>query len=333
MKKKPISLSIVVPVYSGEKFLRHLTHELQRVKEAWEASNFPVALVEAVFVDDASVDSSNAILAELIKEHQWLQVVTLSRNFGQHPATAAGILHTTGDWVATLDEDLQHPPSSLQAMLLKAAVEKADVVFGKPTSGVHGSSTRDSTSAAIKHVVAMLTSRPEVKDFNSFRVIRGRIARAAAAVCQHQVYFDMVLLWFTGSTTTLEIDQKDHRFQESGASGYTFWKLVEHATRLLTSSNLRVLRYGFLISILSIILSILLAFWVSFLRLFGGIETQGWTSIMVTIFFFGGVGLLLIGTILEYLSIVLLQAQGKPTFFIVDRESDTYLREFATRAN
>src|SRR5690606_29976183 len=112
-----ISVSCVIPVYRGRASLRELAGELAKLRELIAANTSDASLVEVVFVDDNSQDGSAEVLAELCSENDWMQVVTLSRNFGQHAATMAGILRTTGTWVVTLDEDLQHRPEWIWPML------------------------------------------------------------------------------------------------------------------------------------------------------------------------------------------------------------------------
>ena len=107
-------MSTVTPVYSGANYLKSLIAELKSLRNTWIAENAPVTLDEAIFVDDGSIDDSSAILDELAAHYDWVHVIHLSRNFGQHPATMAGILHTSGEWVVTLDEDLQHHPQDIQ---------------------------------------------------------------------------------------------------------------------------------------------------------------------------------------------------------------------------
>lgn len=127
-----ISMSTVTPVYRGEKTLRDLVLALDEFKQKLESSDSPVRLVESIFVDDGSTDRSADVLATLKNEFAWIQVITLSRNFGQHPATIAGILHTCGDWVATLDEDLQHHPRLLHELLREAVTTQSDLVYANP---------------------------------------------------------------------------------------------------------------------------------------------------------------------------------------------------------
>ena len=106
-----------------------LNEALARERQRWQTEGAPFELGEAIFVDDASIDSSSEVLRDLDEKYDWIRVVTLARNFGQHPATIAGILHTSGDWVVTLDEDLQHDSAAIESLLKIAAETNADIVY------------------------------------------------------------------------------------------------------------------------------------------------------------------------------------------------------------
>src|SRR5262245_52416184 len=170
-----VYLSTITPVYQGEAFLHDLVRELAAVRTSFEKEGLPVRLIEAIFVDDGSVDDSFAVLTRLQAEYDWVQVIALSRNFGQHPATVAGILHSSGDWVATLDEDLQHHPKYLRQLLVEAIVQRQDVMYATSEGGTHGSYFRDLSSRLCKAAVARLTGNPHVRKFSSFRMMRGSI--------------------------------------------------------------------------------------------------------------------------------------------------------------
>src|SRR5262245_33636812 len=115
-----ISVSIVVPVYSGTKYLSDLVQELQKLRDRWADEQAPMCIAEIMLVDDAAIDDSPALIDRLAKQGSWITAIHLVRNFGQHAATIAGILHTSGDWVVTLDEDLQHPPARIEDLLRHA---------------------------------------------------------------------------------------------------------------------------------------------------------------------------------------------------------------------
>lgn len=322
-------VSIVVPVYSGESYLATLVEELARQRQEWRERNYPLDLCEAIFVEDEAVDGSAKVLCELAGRYPWLRVLSLSRNFGQHPATVAGLLHSSGDWVVTMDEDLQHPPKYLLTLLRKVIAESSDLVYAAPTGKVHGSLFRDWSSRVYKALMAQLTSSPNVKYFNSFRVIRGSIARAAAAVCGYDMYLDVAFSWFTNRIDVLPLLLVDSRYVAEGRSGYNLRRLLSHARRLIASSRVRLPRLGGFIGLLAVTVSSVYGLFVLVHRIFSPqlVGAPGWTSLMLVLLFFGGLSALMLGILIEYVGIMLLQSQGKPTFFVVDRAQDDAVRE------
>lgn len=161
-------VSVVVPVYCGSDYLAALVAALDELRREWQAKGAPFTLAEAIFVDDAAIDDSGARIDQLAREHSWIVPLHLARNFGQHPATIVGILHSSGDWVVTMDEDLQHRPEVIATLLRKAVSEHADIVYANPVSTVHDAAIRDWTSRSFKRMMQWLTDNPNLSSFNSF---------------------------------------------------------------------------------------------------------------------------------------------------------------------
>lgn len=322
-----VTLSIVVPVYSGEKYLANLVAEIAELKNRWERAAIDLLITEAIFVLDAPVDDSAERLASLTQTHPWIRRVDLSRNFGQHSATVAGILYSSGDWVVTLDEDLQHRPLAIEALLKQACSDQADVVYAQPREWVHGGGFRDLLSRLIKKLIAALSGNRFVPSFNSFRLIRGDVARAASGICAQSTYFDVALTWFTQRIATVSMTLSDDRYKHHKGSGYRLATLVHHARRLILTSDFRVLRFTTSLSLLTLTLCVLYAAWVFYRRFLSAhpIAVEGWTSLMIVILAFGSVSVFMLGLIAEFLHMGMLQLQGKPTFFVVKRALDAKL--------
>ena len=325
-----IKLSIVIPVYSGAGYLESLIRQLDDLRSSWIEKGMPLELTEAIFVDDAAIDKSLTVLNSLSKNYAWISILSLSRNFGQHPATEAGILYTSGDWVVTLDEDLQHPPSLIEPLLLKAVKDECDIVYANPRQAVHQNLVRDLGSRLYKRLIARLTGIKSIPYINSFRLIRGTIARAASSVCSHDTYLDIALTWFTERIGFVAADLKDERHIANGTSGYNLRKLMSHARRMIFSTQTKALRFGGFMGIIAFILSLTYGSYIILNAFFGWVDTEikGWASLVVIISFLGGMSLLLISFLIEYISIILLNIQGKPTFFVVDRSTDRILLEY-----
>lgn len=325
-----IQITTVTPVFNGADTLEELVSEIDKYRKALSASNCPLQLMESIFVDDGSTDGSTEVLDELKKKYDWLKVVSLSRNFGQHPATIAGILHSSGDWIVTLDEDLQHDPVYIQEMLQKAILGNYDIVYANSSGPIHDSIIRDASSKFIKKTLAKITGNKNMIYFNSFRLIRGSIARAASAVSIDETYFDVALSWFTNRTSSITAELKDTRYSDNGKSGYSFRSLISHARRLLQSSNVKTIRFGAVIGFSIMLLGIIAAIIVLIEKIFHPevVKSQGWASLIIITLLLGGLTSFLIGLVLENLSVILMQTHGKPKFFEVDREADSQLLEW-----
>lgn len=322
-----VSISVVVPVYSGEAFLADLVAQLDQVRTAWRESGAPMELAEVILVDDSAVDGSPAVIDQLAAQHGWVTAIHLMRNFGQHAATIAGVLHSSGDWVVTMDEDLQHPPSEIETLLRQAVQAGSDIVYAKPASAVHEARSRDWASRGFKKMMVFLTGNPNIAHFNSFRLLRGSLARAASSVCGYDTYFDVALSWFTKRISALVLDLKDQRFITSGRSGYSFRRLLSHARRLLISSQVKVIRMFGLVGMAVVGIAMLGALALLLQKVIspGTINVTGWTSLMLAILFFGGFIAFMVALALEYLSTLVQASHGKPLFFTVDRSVDARL--------
>lgn len=325
-----VTLATVIPVYRGAPYLPELVAQIERLRDRWRSEGAPVDLAECIFVDDGSVDDSAIVLRELADERPWVQVLTLSRNYGQHAATVAGICHSSSDWLVTMDEDLQHDPSTIEAMLRKAVEESADAVYARPSGEVHGGSWRDKASHGVKSLLARTSKLPAIRYFNSFRLLRGNIARAAASASSAQTYFDIAVSWFTNSYAYLAVEQTDQRVLSGKASGYSLRTLARHARHLIISSHVDIASKGIVLGLISTGVAVLAGLWVLWYRFFAVDvpEAAGWASLLTLVALLGGISIVLICICLEYINVLLLNQLGKPTFFAVRRESDAALREW-----
>lgn len=322
----PITLSIVVPVYSGAPYLQALIERINSIRETWAASEADIALEEVIFVDDQSIDDSAEILADLSSEHSWVSVLTLARNFGQHPATAAGILHTSGDWVATIDEDLQHPPEDIIQLMNAAALASHDVVYANAIAKVHKAVHRDFLSKSAKRLAQYASGNPHIEKFNSFRLMRGAAARAAASVCGYDTYFDVALSWFTTRVASLPLDLQDRR---AIGSSYSLRKLLSHGRRLFMSGGTKAIRIAGIVGLASIFISVFLVLYILVAQLVapGSFGVRGWASLFAALSFFAGLIIFQLTIALEFLGLLVSYRQGRPTFFAIDRTDDQRLLE------
>jgi len=324
-----ITISTITPIYGGAAYLKDLVRELEEFRNYLIDHNIDIRLVESIFVVDECIDNSREVLYEAAQDRDWVNIIELSTNFGQHPATIAGILHSSGDWVATLDEDLQHRPKYIIRLLKTAIDNGADICYAAAEKNVHKSVVRDALASYFKKITARLLNNKSIPLFNSFRIVRGDIARAASAICRHETYLDIAFCWFTNRICCTKVSMTDLRNQNEGGSGYSLMGLVRHSKRMVMSSKIGLLRIGILVGLIAFTLSLALSAYALYSSVFHH-ETmliRGWASTILIILFFSGLICLLLGFILESVSDLVITSNGKPTFFVVDRSKDVQLKE------
>jgi glycosyltransferase involved in cell wall biosynthesis len=327
--KDLVTLSTVTPVYNGSQYLRQLVEALDAVRSELTAKHPQVSLAESIFVLDEPIDESAALLKNLEAQYSWISVVQLSKNFGQHPATICGILHSSSDWVVTLDEDLQHHPKYIIALLKNVVSDSSDVCYANSENSTHDSVIKDTLAKFFKRSMVSVLKNKTIPTFNSYRIIRGDVARAAASVCRYGTYFDIALGWFTKRTKFETFSLGDQRnIENTGESGYTFVGLVRHAKRMFLSSKVTLFRWGIPVGVFGFSFSLVLAVYavVSVLLQMDTILVRGWASSFLSVLFFGGLNILLAVFILELISEALVILNGKPTFFVIDRSKDEIVR-------
>jgi polyisoprenyl-phosphate glycosyltransferase len=312
-------VSAVIPVYRAEHTLRSIVDELVgfSVATATPAGN-SYRIAEVVLVYDNGPDESDIVMRELEREHDFVHTVWLSRNFGQHAATLAGLASSAEDWVVTLDEDGQHDPVDIGVMLDAALSSRAQVVYAKPVNPPPHGAFRNAASVGAKRVGGRLFLSQQATNYNSFRLILGSVARGVAAYTGSGVYLDVALGWVAGSYTTAPTTSRG----EGRASSYNLRRLLSHFWRLVLTSGTRGLR---LISILGAVFAfvgLVVAIWVIIAKLTIGVDATGWASTIVVLLVTAGAILVSLGIIAEYIGVSVNMAMGKPAYFITSDPAD-----------
>jgi undecaprenyl-phosphate 4-deoxy-4-formamido-L-arabinose transferase len=310
-------LSIVVPVYQGERTLEALVEEvapLTRPTTTPEGRVFRVT--EMLLVHDGARDESARVMLSLAERHRFLRLVWLSRNFGQHPATLAGMASTAASWVATLDEDGQQDPRDLGRLLDEAVSHDALLVYAQPQEPPPHGSLRNLASRAAKSLSTRALGGRSLGAFNSFRLIRGDVARGVAAYCGANVYLDVALSWVVPGARHCPVRL---RLERGRPSGYSPRRLLSHFWQLVLTSGTRPLRLIALLGGGAILLGIAISGWVLWGRLAHQVPVAGWTSMVIVVCVFSGLILFSLGIIAEYLGVAVSMAMGKPPYFIVAR--------------
>jgi glycosyltransferase involved in cell wall biosynthesis len=308
-------ISVVVPVYQGERTLRPLVAELVPCREVQRtAGGLSWRIEEVVLVHDCSPDQSDVTIQALAEEFDWVRPLWLSRNFGQHAATLAGMAGALGDWVVTMDEDMQHPPEAIAPMLDEAIHASRQVVYASPVNAAPHGWGRNLSSRAAKRLAGWLAGAPGRMHFHSFRLINGEIARNLAAFCGTGVYLDVAMRWIATRIGEVPVML---RAEIGRPSGYSLRSLIRHFWRLVMTSGPRPLRAISLMGAAAIAVAIGIAGYAIAARFVWQVDAPGWSSLMTALAFFSGCILLALGVIAEFLASTMGIMMGRPPYLTV----------------
>ena len=308
------TVAIVIPVYRGEQTLPPLLDEIDRlVGQQVSAGGHPFRVTEVVLVHDSGPDLSDVTIRDLARRYAYVRPVWLARNFGQHAATLAGMSSTSADWIVTIDEDGQHNPAAIGAMLDVALLTGSPLVYASPTNKPPHGAFRNLASRGA-HWLARLTGAGGLGTFHSYRLVLGEIGRGLAAYCGESVYLDVALTWVVNRSAQCPIAMRSEGGRPSGYSSRT---LASHLWRMVLTSGTRPLRLVAVFGALLGAVAAALIAWVIWAKLTSKVPVQGWTSAMIILLVTSGGTLFSLGILAEYLGVTARAAMGKPLYLVV----------------
>ena len=321
-------VSVVVPVYQGEATLKPLVDEILPLLQATTtAAGNVYRVIEILLVNDGGPDNSAGVIRQLATSNPAVRPVWLSRNFGQHAATLAGIASSGGAWVVTIDEDGQHVPADIGLLLDTAIAGNAPLVYGQHEGKAPHAWWRNATSAIARRLGRWMAGA-DMQSFSSFRLILGTHARAVAAYCGPRIYLDSALRWAIGSAENCVVTTRPRWREESG---YNLSRLLSHFWTLVLSSGTRPLRIVSVLGMVCAAVGFVGAGWIIFRQWTTDFEAPGWASIVVALLVMTGLILFALGVVAEYVGTLLRTVQGRPLYIILDDPNDGPLGEAARR--
>ena len=294
---------------------------LHRVDDVSPAGT-PFRVAEVLLVHDCGPDDSAQVMRELEQAHPFVRAVWLSRNFGQHAATLAGMASSGGDWIVTIDEDGQHDPAYIGAMLDVALDEQASVVYARPTNTAAARRAAQRDLARRQADGHRLSGGADASVFHSYRLILGEVGRSVAAYAGAGVYLDIALGWVAGRVTTAPVELRDEG-EDAHLRLLRCARLLSHFWRMVLTGGTRGLR---LVSVLGLVFALLGAAAGHLHRLSASwsdpVPAQGWTSLIVVLLISTGAILFSLGVIAEYVGVAVNMAMGKPLYLITQDPAD-----------
>ncbi len=302
----PPTLSVVIPMYNEEEVIGLLVDRLRPVLDRLDEP------YEVVAVDDGSTDSTAAQLAGVRRSWPELRIIRLRRNAGHQAALTAGLHRATGEYVASIDADLQDPPEKIPEMLALARAEGLDIVYGVRTDRSSDSATKRSTAGLyywLMRRIAGVNMHPHAGDF---RLLSRATVDVLRQLPEHQPVYRLLVPWIgfpSGEVTYVRAGRA------AGRTKYPLTKMVRLAVDSVTNFSAAPLRLATWLGGVSFFFCLVMLIYVV-VAFALGYTVQGWASVLATVLFLGGVQLLCLGLLGEYLGRLYAAAQGRPAYFV-----------------
>jgi dolichol-phosphate mannosyltransferase/undecaprenyl-phosphate 4-deoxy-4-formamido-L-arabinose transferase len=304
-RKKTNLYSIVIPVYNSTQTLVEISERVDKVFRNIIKENY-----EIIFVDDGSYNGETwKALTTLVQNNKNASAIQLTRNFGQVPATLCGMKEAKGDIIITMDDDLEHLPEDIPKLI---AEKEHDIVMGQFPKSKHGF-FRGITSKIKDVFDCLIVGKPKNIQMSAFRLISRTVIDGMISIATPFPMIAPMMFYFTKDVFGVNLN---HESRKVGKSGYNFFKRLKLFTNLLINNSSLLLR---LIGYLGIGISFTSFFLGLFLisqKIFGIKRLVGWTSVIVTVLFIGGLLLFSVGILGEYLIRIIQGTEKKPTYFI-----------------
>jgi len=305
LKNKAVFISCVVPVYNEDALIEKFAANLQQVLRSLTDK------FEIIIVDDGSRDHTLEKIKHLPKEYQ-VKVLGLSRNFGKEVALTAGIEHSSGDVVILLDADFQHPVEILPAFLQHWA-QGYDMVYGLRTDRETESYFKRNLAHLFYWLMQKITQIDIPKNAGDFRLMDKKIIEALKDFPERSRFMKGLYAWVGFKTIGVPFEVKE---RAAGKSSWRLSKLTELAITGITSFSDVPLRVWGLIGFIISLVSLIYAIYIVTVTLLFGADLPGFPTLVVAIMFLGGIQLLSIGILGEYIARIFTEVKQRPKYLL-----------------
>jgi dolichol-phosphate mannosyltransferase len=310
MRFKKKLLSIVVPMFNEEESVVETIKRLLRVQE----NLFREINVELLFIDDGCTDKTFTHLRFFAEQNPSIKIISLSRNFGHQIAITAGIDLASGDYVAVIDGDLQDPPELIPDML-KLAMTDFDIVYGKRRSRAGETFFKKLTALAFYKFLKYMCEVDIPANTGDFRLISRRVVNVLKQMRERHRFIRGMIPWIGFKSVPIEYDRNE-RF--SGETKYSLKKMIDLAVDAILSFSSKPLQIAIRLGLYTICAGLAGSGVMLYLKIFTNIAVPGLTAILLTIVFFGGIQIFLIGCIGQYIAKVFEENKGRPLYVVAE---------------
>lgn len=303
-------ISVVSPVYKAEliidKLVEQIANELRQLTDDFEI----------ILVEDRGPDKSWEKIQENCLKHNFVKGIRLSKNFGQQHAIQCGLDASKGDYIITMDCDLQDNPKEIQKLLNKLH-EGYDIVVARRTKR-QDNFFKKFLSKMFNSILGYLTESEQDSSVANFVIMRRGVVDALALLADHNRYYPMMIQWVGFNRTKLDIL---HAERDVGESSYSFGKRLRLATNAILAFSDKPLRLTIKLGICVSLLAVLIALILIGNYFIGTIKVPGWTTLAVLNTFFSGVIISVLGMVGLYVGKTFESVKGRPTYIIDQMEN------------
>ena len=306
-------ISLVVPCYNEQEVIKLFYAEIQKIKKDFKNVTF-----EIIFVNDGSKDKTLELMRELSKNDD-VRYVSFSRNFGKEAAMYAGLEASTGDYVAIMDADLQDPPALLKEMYEILESGEYDSVATRRVTR-KGEPVIRSFFARLYYKIINKISKTEIVDgARDFRLMTRQMVNSVLSLKEYNRFSKGIFSWVGYRTKWLEYENVE---RAAGETKWSFWKLFLYSLESIVAFSTVPLSIASVMGILFCFVAFIIIIFIVVRTLMYGDPTSGWPSMVCIMFFIGGVQLLCLGIMGQYLSKTYLEVKKRPIYIVQETEKD-----------
>lgn len=308
-------ISIVVPCYNEEESLPLFYEEVNKVTELMKKK----AEFEFVFVNDGSKDKTLEKLRELAKKDSRVKYISFSRNFGKEAGMLAGLEHATGDYITTMDADLQDPPALLDEMFDTLESGEYDCCATKSTNRKGYSFLRKTFTKWFYSIIGKISKTEMIPGARDFRLMTRQMVDAIISMKEYNRYSKGLFSFVGFNTKWIEFELEE---RVAGDTKWNFWKLFAYAIEGIVAFSTTPLVFAALLGIIFCFIAFLIIIFIIVKTLVWGDPVGGWPSMVCIMFFVGGIQLFCTGIIGEYLAKTYLETKHRPVYIVKETEKD-----------
>jgi glycosyltransferase involved in cell wall biosynthesis len=304
-------VSVIIPCFNEEAVIQETYGQISAILVDNETFTF-----EFIFVDDGSADSTVTILRQIASKDRRVRLAMLSRNFGHQPAVSAGIRYSRGDLAVIIDADLQDPPQVIPDMIQQLLRTNSNVVYGVRKKRKGENILYLATAKLFYILLNKLSEYPLPVDTGDFRVIDRKIINVFNGLNENSKYIRGLISWMGFKQTPFYFERNP---RHAGIPKYTLTKLVRLASTGIFYFSKKPLKIATAVGFMSVGVGLLLSAWVIYGKIVDpGYSISGWTSVVLTIIYFGGVQLLTIGILGHYIGSLFDEVKGRPEYIVAE---------------